>query len=155
PVLDRGEGGEDAVVAPQVPGGGAEGEPVFDHQAHGQGDDAVGVMAPRGGQVGQVGAEVAVAGLAAVLGGSDVEVPRAGPAPAGDVVEETPAAGVAIATTATARAGAAAVAARAAFDQGPGQVFDTGDPLGAVGDIFSRRHAWLPTTTGRAGKAKQ
>jgi hypothetical protein len=109
PVLDGGEGDEDAVVTPQVPGSQAVGQAVFDHEAHRQGADAVGVMAAAGREVGEVGAKVQAAGLAAVLGVDDVEVSGAVAPPADEFREDAAAAAVAIATTAALRAGAAAV----------------------------------------------
>jgi hypothetical protein len=85
------------VVAPQVPAGGAVGQAVFDHQADGAVDDPPGVVAPRWGQVGEVGAEVKVAGLAAMLGVKDVEVQWPVAARAAAVVEEAPSQGVPLA----------------------------------------------------------
>ena len=59
PVLDGGAGDEDAVVAPEVPGGRLVGQAVLGDQADGQILDAAGVLALGPGQVGQVGGEVA------------------------------------------------------------------------------------------------
>jgi hypothetical protein len=131
------------VVAPEVPGSRSIRQAVFDHEAHGQADDALGVMAPRGGEVGKVGAEIDAATHAAVLGVNDVQITGAVPAQAAEVMEDTAAQGVAVATTAAARAGTPAVAARAVFDQGRGQVFDTDDPCGAVRDIIAGWHGLL------------
>src|SRR3954454_2191869 len=61
PVLDRGVGDEDAMVAPQGPFGGAIGEAILDDQADGGVDDPAGVMTARVGQVGGVGLEVLAA----------------------------------------------------------------------------------------------
>src|SRR3954468_179932 len=67
PVLDGGEGDEDAVVAPEVPTGGLIGEAVLDDQSDGQGHDPMGVAGPGRGQVGQVGGKEAAAPGAVVL----------------------------------------------------------------------------------------
>src|SRR5438874_12589706 len=58
PVLDRGVGDEHAVIAPQGPSGTAIGQAVLDDQADGSLEDAAGVVAAGGGQVGHVGVEV-------------------------------------------------------------------------------------------------
>jgi hypothetical protein len=89
-------------------------------------------MAAWRGEVFQAAAEVHRAGLAAVLGVNDVEVAGAVPAQAAEVMKDAAAEGVAVAATPTARAGTAAVTARALLDQGTGQILDTGDALGAV-----------------------
>jgi hypothetical protein len=126
PVLDRGVGDEDAVVAPQVPGREAVGQAVFDHEPDGQGDDAPGVVAARGRQIGEVGTEVQGAGFTAVFGVGDVENPRAVPPQAADLVEDAPAAAVPVATAAALRASPTPVTAGAGFDQRLGKVLDTG-----------------------------
>ena len=50
-----------------MPTGGTVRQPVLDHDAHGGGDDAVGVVAVGNGQVQHVRVEVVVAMAAAVL----------------------------------------------------------------------------------------
>jgi hypothetical protein len=67
PVLDGGEGDEDAVVAPEVPTGGLIGETVLDDQSDGQGHDPMGVSGPGRGQVGRIGGKEAAAPGAVVL----------------------------------------------------------------------------------------
>ena len=76
PVLDGGEGDEDAVIAPQVPTGRLIRQAVLHHQPHGQGDDAVGVVALGQGQVRHVGVEVGVALGAVVLRVGELDVAR-------------------------------------------------------------------------------
>jgi len=135
------------VVAPEVPRGGAIRQAVFDHQADGQGDDPLGVVAAGGRQVRQVGAEVKATGLATVLRVSDVKV--AGPVPvrAAEVVEDAAAHAVAIAAPTAVRAATPTVAPRAASDQRPGQVLNTGDARGAVRDILPWWHSSLSSTS--------
>src|SRR5829696_9091435 len=111
PVLGGGEGGEDPVVAPEVPGRGPVRQAILGHEADGQGDDALGVMAAGRRQVGEVGAEVDAAGGAAVLGVDDVEVAWAAPARAAEVVEGSLPQGVAVATATAPRTATAAVTA--------------------------------------------
>src|SRR5829696_3713001 len=74
PVLDGGVGDEDAVVAPQVPAGGLVRQAVLGDQADGQSLAAAGVQALGQSQVGQIGAEVAIAVGAAVLGVGDDKI---------------------------------------------------------------------------------
>src|SRR5207244_9364950 len=61
------KGNEDAVVAPQVPGGGLVGQAVLGDHADGQLLDAAGVMALGPGQIGQIDGEVTVAAAAVML----------------------------------------------------------------------------------------
>src|SRR5690349_20035029 len=131
------------MVAPEVPGGGAVGQAVFHHQPDGQGDDAAGVVAAGRGQVGHVGVKVAVAGGAVVLGVDDPQAARPVAEEAAEVVQGAAAAAVSEAGAAAARARPAAGVAGTSREKGLGEVFDTGDPLGAVGDILSGSHGWL------------
>src|ERR1039458_1707190 len=68
PVLDRCKRDEHAVIAPQVPTGGAVRQAVLNHAPHGGGNDAVGVMPVGHRQIQHVGVEVMIAALAIVLG---------------------------------------------------------------------------------------
>src|SRR4051812_743642 len=137
PVLDRGEGDEHAMVAPQGPAGGAIGQPVLDDQPDGQVDDPAGVMAAGVGQVGGVGVEVLAAAAAVVLRAEQDDV--AGPAGEGiaQVVEGAAGDPVAVGAMAAPRAGAAAVIAAADADLGLGQVLGSSDADGRVGAIFA------------------
>jgi hypothetical protein len=58
PVLDRGKGDKDAVVAPQMPTRWAVGQAVLDHNPHRQIDHAVRVVTARWRQIREVGAKV-------------------------------------------------------------------------------------------------
>jgi hypothetical protein len=58
PVLDRGKGDKDAVVAPQMPTRWAVGQAVLDHNPHRQIDHAVRVATARWRQIREVGAKV-------------------------------------------------------------------------------------------------
>jgi hypothetical protein len=153
--LDGGEGNEDTVIAPKMPGGGSIRQAVFGHKTHGQGDDALGVMAAGGREVGQVSAEVKATGRAAVFRVTDVKI--AGPVPvrATNIVEESMSEGVAIAAATALRTATPTVAPRAVFDQRPGQVLNTGNPLTAVREIFSRWHRSLSLTREGLEKAKR
>ena len=64
--MDRGEGHEDAVVAPQVPTRWAVGQAILDHESYRQIHHAVGVVTARWRQIGEVRIEV-LATLGAVM----------------------------------------------------------------------------------------
>src|SRR6266571_80042 len=87
PVLDGSKGDEDAVIAPQVPGGGLVGQAVLSDHADGQLLDAASVMALGPGQIGQIDGEVTVAAAAVMLGVSDEKINRATGACVADVVQ--------------------------------------------------------------------
>jgi hypothetical protein len=77
PVLDGGEGDEDAMAAPEVPTGGLIGQAVLHHQPDGQSHDPRGVAGFGRGQVGHVGGKEVAASGAVVLGVGELDV--AGP----------------------------------------------------------------------------
>jgi len=76
PVLDRGKGDKDAVVAPQVPTGWAVGQAVLDHQPHRQIEHAVRVVTGRGRQIREVGAQVRATLRTVMLRIRDDKIPR-------------------------------------------------------------------------------
>ena len=57
PVLDRGKGDKDAVVAPEVPTRGPVGQAVLDHEPYRQINHAVGVLTAGWRQIGEVRVE--------------------------------------------------------------------------------------------------
>jgi hypothetical protein len=137
PVLDRGPGDEDAVIAPEAPTGRLIREAVLDDEADRRGDDAFGVMTAGRGQVGAVGVEVPAALRAEVLGVGQDQV--AGP-PGDEIPEvvegalEDP---VAVGAVAAAGARTPPIVAAASAEFGLGQVLDAGKALGRVGEVFS------------------
>jgi len=76
PVLDRGTGDKDAVVAPQVPTRWAVGQAVLDHNPHRQIDYAVGVVTARWRQISEIGVEVLAAFRTVMLRIRHHESPR-------------------------------------------------------------------------------
>ena len=104
PVLDGGEGDEDPVVTPQVPGGRLVGQAVLGDQSDGQVLDAARVVALGQGQVGQIGREEEVAVAAVVPGEGDDQVDGASGAAVAQVVQGALCAGVACGAAAAARA---------------------------------------------------
>ena len=137
PVLDRGPGDEDAMIAPEAPTGGLVGQAIFGDQADGYGDDPLGGMAAGCGQVGGVGIEVLAALRAVVLRVGQDEIAR----PAGDEVAEVVECAsedpIAVGTMATTRARTSPEVAAPMTDLRLGQILDAGDPLGGVGQVFS------------------
>src|SRR4051794_14064040 len=132
PVLDGGVGHEDSVVAPQVPTGGLVGQAVLGHQADGQSLDAAGVQAFGQSQVGQIGAEVAIAVGAAMFGVGDDKIDRAVRARVAQVVQSARGNRVAASAAVAAPATPSRVVAAAVFDTRLGKVLDAGDTLGDV-----------------------
>jgi len=116
PVLEGGEGDEDAVVPPQVPTGGAVGQSVFDDETDGQPLDPVGVRGPGCGQVGQVGGETTAAASAAVSGERDEEVDGVSGACVAEVVQGACVEGIAAGPAAAVGAGARAAVAGTVFE---------------------------------------
>src|SRR3954465_15666249 len=136
PVLDGGVGDEDAVIAPQVPTGGLVGQAIFGDQTDGPLLNATRVLAVGQGQVGNITGEATATAEAAMAGERDHQVNGAFGPRITEVMEGTAAHGVAAGTVATARAGPRRPVATSPLDAWLGQVFDTRDPLGDIGDIF-------------------
>src|SRR3954466_4607406 len=116
PVLDGGVGDEDAVVAPQVPTGGLIRQTVLGHQADSQPLDAAGVQAFGQSQVGQIGAEVAIAVVAAMFGVGDDKIDGAVRARVAQVVQSARGNRVAASAAVAAPATPSRVVAAAVFD---------------------------------------
>jgi hypothetical protein len=125
------------VVAPQVPLRGLVGQPVLGNESDGQVLDTARVLALGPGQVGDVGGEEEVAAGAVMSGEGDDEIDGAAGPWVAEVVQGARGDGVAPGTGATARAAPGLVVAAALFDPGLGEVLDSSDPFGRVGDIFA------------------
>jgi hypothetical protein len=131
------------MVAPQVPGSRAVRQPVFHRQTDGHRDDPVGVMTAGRGQVGQIGTEAVAAGWATVLGVADRQDERAADLQGTEVVQSTATQTIAIGGVTAPGAPSPAIVARAVADQRRGWILDPSNPLGGVGDIFSRAYRQL------------
>src|SRR5437868_8266191 len=138
PVLDGGPRDEDAVVTPEVPTGVAVGQAIFDDKTDGPLLDAARVQAVGQSQVGDIAGEAAATAEAAMARESDNQINGSVGPSIPEVMEGTRAHGKAAGAVTTARAGSRRPVATAPLDARPGQVFDTGDPLGNIGDILSR-----------------
>jgi hypothetical protein len=100
-------------------------------------------MAAGRGQVGEVGAEVGIAGGAIVPGVDDLEESGSVAEQAAEVVQGAVAAAVPITRASATGTRSMAVVPRALADKGLGKVFDTCDPLGAIGEVLSGSHGQL------------
>jgi hypothetical protein len=101
PVLDSGEGNEDAMVAPQMPASGLIGQSILDHESDSQRHDTMGVVRFGQGVVGRVGVEVLVAPAAVMLGVDQVNVSRPTGDPLAQIVQNAGEVVVAMAALAT------------------------------------------------------
>jgi hypothetical protein len=99
------------MITPQVPGSGPVGQAILGHEADGQGDDPLGVVAAGRREVGEIGVEVDAASGAVVLGVNDAEFAGSVALVAAEVVEDPVAKRVAVATASAAWAASAAVVA--------------------------------------------
>jgi hypothetical protein len=136
PVLDGGVGNEDAVIAPQVPTGHLVGQAIFGDEADGPLLDTTGVAAVRQSQVGNVAGEAAATAEAAMAGEGDNQVNgMVGPSIT-EVMEGAAADAVATGAMATARTGSRRPVATAPFNARLGEVFNAGDALSNIRDVF-------------------
>src|SRR5262245_30815445 len=76
PVLHRGAGDKDAVVAPQGPTRWAGGQAVLHHEPHRQIDHTGGILPARGRQIGEVGTQVLATLRTVMLGIGPQQIPR-------------------------------------------------------------------------------
>jgi hypothetical protein len=125
------------MVPPEAPAGGLIRESVLDDEADRRGDDASGVVAAGGGQVGAVGVEVLAALRAEVLGVGQDQV--AGPP--GDevakVVEGALEDAIAVGAVTATGTGPPPEVTAALAESRLGQVIDAGDTLGGIGQVVS------------------
>jgi hypothetical protein len=136
-------GDEDAVVTPEVPTGSPVRKPIFNDEANGQVDDPTGIMAAGRSEVGHVGVEVTAAAGAVVLRVDDQQAAWPVTERTAEVVQRAATFAMTEAGAVTTRTSPTAIVTRAVNEQRLGEVFNAGDPLGAVGDILSRSHGWL------------
>ena len=140
PILDRGPGDKDTMVAPQMPRGGAVRQAVLDDAADGGGDDAVGVVAVGHGQVQHVDVEVVAATAAVVLRVRHMQVARSIVDRITQLVQraldrpQTPGALIALGAL------AAGIVPRALDDLGLGKILGTNDAFRGIGQINSWWH---------------
>jgi hypothetical protein len=75
-MLQSGKGHKYAVIAPQMPTGGAGGQAIFDHQAYRQLDHPMGVVTTGWRHIGEIDVEVLPALRAVVRRGGHPEINR-------------------------------------------------------------------------------
>jgi hypothetical protein len=137
PVLNRGPGDEDPVVAPQVPTGRSIRQSVFDDHAYGRLLHAMGIVALRQRQVGHVGVEGASAAGAPVFGVGNHDVDRAAGAGVAEIMEGPGSHVTARRRVSAARTGATPRVTAAAFEMRGRQVLHPRDPFGGIRDIVA------------------
>src|SRR5215475_4281160 len=76
PVLDRGKGDKDTVIAPEVPAGGTVRQAILDHEPHGEVHHAVGVLTAGWYQIGEVRAKVLATLRTVMLGIGHQQITR-------------------------------------------------------------------------------
>jgi hypothetical protein len=136
PVLDGGVGDEDAVIAPQVPTGDLVGQAVFGDKTNGPLLDPAGIVAIGQSQIGDVTGETAAAIEAAMARESDHQINGVVGPSITEVMEGTASDSIPAGAAATARAGSRRPVATMPLEAWLGEVFDTGDALGDIGNIF-------------------
>jgi hypothetical protein len=120
-----------------MPTGNLVGQAIFSDEADGPLLDTAGVAAVRQSQVGESGGKATATAGAAMARERDHQVNRTVGPSITEVVEPTRAHGIAAGAVATARARPRWPVAAAPLDPQLGQVFDTQDALGDVGDILT------------------
>src|SRR5215510_13438698 len=137
PVLDRGKGHEDAVVAPEVPTRRAVGQAVFDHQPYRQIHHAVGVLTAGWRQVREVGAKVLATLRTVVLGIGHQQIMRTPHIEVPHIMERPMRLLVSIGRMTTTGARLPEVVATVGDDLGLWQVCGCGDPGAGVGSVLT------------------
>src|ERR671925_1264258 len=137
PVLNRGEGDKDAVVAPEVPAGGTVGQAVLDHEPHGEVHHAVGVLTAGWCQIGEVRAKVLATLRTVMLGIGHQQIPRTPHVEIPQIMERPMSLLVPIGRVTTTRARLPDVVATVRDDLGLWQVCGCGDPGAWVGAVLT------------------
>src|SRR5215813_4416204 len=138
PVLDRGKGHKDTVVAPEVPTRGPVGHAVFDHEPHGEVYHAVGVLTARGRQIRAVGVKVLAALRTVVWRIGDDEIAWTPEVEMAQVVQRPMQLLVPIGGVTAAWTWLPLVVATIGDDLWRWQVCNGGDPFGRIGSIRTR-----------------
>src|SRR6516165_10766731 len=138
PVLDRGKGHNDPVVAPEVPTRGPVGQAVFDHEPHGEVYHAVGVLTAGWRQIREVGVKVLATLRTEVLRIGDDEIAWTPEVEIAQVVQRPLKLLVPIGGVPAAWTWLPLVAATIGDDLWWGQVCNRGNPFGGIGSIRTR-----------------
>jgi hypothetical protein len=137
PVLHRGGGDKEAVVAPQVPTRWAGGQAVLNHEPHRPSDHAVGIRTARGRQIGEVGTKVLATLRTVMLGIGHQQIPRTPEVEIAHIMERPMRLLVPIGRVPTTWARLPGVVATVGDDLGLGQVCGCGDPGAGVGAVLT------------------
>jgi hypothetical protein len=126
------------MVAPQVPTRWAGGHAILDHEPHGQGHHAVGVLTAGWGESGEVRVEVLVTLHTVMLRIRDHEIPRTPQVEIAQVVQRPLGLLVPIGRVTTAWTRLPLVIATIGDDLWRGQVGNRGNPFGGIRPIRTR-----------------
>src|SRR6266436_6077678 len=137
PVLDRGKGHKNPVVAPQVPTRRTIRQAVFDHDAHRQSDHAVGILTARWGQITEVGAKVLATLRTVMLRIRDDQITRTPHVEIAQIVQRPMRLLVPIGRVTTARTWLPDVVATIGDDLGLRQGCGRRDPFARVGSVLT------------------
>src|SRR3984885_6928328 len=143
------------MIAPKMPGSESIGQAILDHQAHCQGNDALGVMTSRRCQIGHIGIEVELTKGTAMFRVGDMQVAGAILAQAANLVENALDPTAARRGSTALRTSARAKIPRALLDQRLGQILNTCDPFRRIGEILARSHALSSVTSVSPWKSEQ
>ena len=135
--MNRGKGDKDAVVAPQMPTGGAIGQPVFHHEAHRELDHPPGIMTAGPGQIGQVDIEIPAAVGAIVRRVGDHQINRATGSQIAHVVQGPLSEFVAISQLSASQAGAVVIVGVVGQYSRRRKIVEINDALGGIRDVFA------------------
>src|SRR5262249_16184529 len=145
PVLDRGKGDKDTVVAPQVPAGRAVGHAVLDDEPYRQIHHAVGVLTARGCQIGEVGATGLATLRTVMLGIGHQQIPRTPQVEIPHIMQCPMSLLVPIGRVTTTWTRLPEVVATVGEDLGLGQVCGCGDPGAGSGRYSPGPNIVLPS----------
>src|SRR5215831_17965873 len=153
PVLDRGKGDKDTMVAPQVPAGRAVGHTVLDDEPDRQINHAVGVLTARGCQIGEVGAKVLATLRTVMLGIGHKQITRTPQVEIPQIMERPLRLLVPIGRVTTTWARLPEVVATVGDDLGLEQVCGGGDPGAWVGAVLTWTEHRVALLAQRCGPA--
>jgi hypothetical protein len=135
--LDGGEGDENPMIAPQMPAGCLIRQAILDDEAHGQRNDAMGVMGFGQSLVGHVSVEVFATCAAVMLGVGDMNIPRSPQYEIPDVVQHPLPRAIPIARSAAPRTNPMVEIATSGYDFRLGQIFRFADSFRGVRKVLS------------------
>ena len=149
-MLQGGKGHKHAVVAPQMPAGGAGGQAVFDHQAYRGLDHTTSIMTAREGSVRQIDVKIFLASRARVRRVGHQKINGTSGGPIAQVMERTLAGCVARGQVTASGTGGVVMVPVVRHKSRRGEVVDVHNALCRVWCVFTRsEHALLSAEKGQ------